>query len=143
MAEGCYSDDGNPWYHGSQQRLTRLRAGSSITQNRDVAKAFSHRPSHVTMSQSGEDKEWSVLHDGATPGYLYAVSEGVRSGDVRPHPHPANASRWEWLTNRDLKLQFIEETSLMDGERLTDEGIAGMRRKQGERGELSFAESSD
>ena len=143
MAEGCYSDDGSPWYHGSQQRLTRLRAGSSITQNRDVAKAFSHRPSHVTMSQSGEDKEWSVLHDGATPGYLYAVSEEVRSGDVRPHPHPVNVSRWEWLTNRDLKLRFIEETNVTDEKRLTDEEIAGMRRKQEERGELSFAESSD
>ena len=69
--------------------------------------------------------------------------EEIGASDVRPHPHPVNVSRWEWLTNRDLKLQFIEETSLMDGERLTDEGIAGMRRKQGERGDLSFAESSD
>ena len=67
MAEGCYSDDGSPWYHGFQQRLTRLRAGSSITQNRDVAKAFSHRPSHVTMSQSEEGMGWSVRHNGATP----------------------------------------------------------------------------
>ena len=33
------------WYHGSQQELTKLRVGSSITQNRNVAKAFSHRPS--------------------------------------------------------------------------------------------------
>ena len=57
------------WYHGSQQRLTRLRAGSSITQNRPVAKAFS-RPSLVSMSASEEGKEWSVRHNGATPGYL-------------------------------------------------------------------------
>ena len=33
------------WYHGSQQELTTLRIGSSITQNRNVAKGFSHSPS--------------------------------------------------------------------------------------------------
>ena len=64
------------WYHGSQQRLARLRAGSSVTQKRDVAKAFSHRPSLVSMSQSEEGEEWRVRHDGATPGYLYVVGRG-------------------------------------------------------------------
>ena len=95
------------------------------------------------MSQSEESEEWSVRHDGSTPGYLYAVGEEILAGDVCPHPHPVNASRWEWLTNRDLKLQFIEETPVTDGDRLTDEEIAEMRRKQRERGEMSFAESSD
>lgn len=131
------------WYHGSRQRLSTLRAGSSITQNRDVAKAFSHRPSLVSMSQSEDGDEWSVRHDGATPGFLYVVAEEIRVGDVRPHPHPVNVSRWEWLTNRDMSLTLIEETDVTDGERLTDEEIAELRKKQEERGEESFAESSD
>ena len=63
------------WYHGSQQRLTLLRAGSSITQNRDVAKAFSHRPSKVAMSYGGDGEpgihDWKVRHDGVMPGFLY------------------------------------------------------------------------
>ena len=131
------------WYHGSQQRLTKLRAGSSITQNRDVAKAFSHRPSLMSMTQPEEGEEWRVRHNGTTPGYLYAVTEEIGDSDVRPHPHPVNASRWEWLTNRDLELRFIEETHVTDGEKLTDKETAEIERKQEERGGLSFDESLD
>ena len=54
-----------------------------------------------------------------------------------------NVSRWEWLTKRDLKLEVVEETLVVDRERLTNDQIAEMRRKQQERGEMSFAESSD
>ena len=64
-------DYSGTWYHGSQQELARLRSGSSITQSRDVAKAFSHRPSILSMS--GE----SLKHDGATPGYLHVVAEAI------------------------------------------------------------------
>ena len=69
------------WYHGSQQKLTTLRVGSSITQDRNVAKAFSHRPSLLTQSEGG-----TVKHDGATPGYLYTVADKIGPNDVRPHP---------------------------------------------------------
>ena len=58
---------------------------------------------------------------------------------MHPHPHPANAARWEWLTNRELKLELIEQTIATDEERLTDEEIAEIRQKQKERGEESFA----
>ena len=68
-------------YHGSQQKLTELRAGSSITQNRDLAKAFSHRPSIVSRSYPDESlsDDCNVKHNGVTPGYLYTVSRGDRS----------------------------------------------------------------
>ena len=128
-------DYGLTWYHGSQQELTKLRVGSSITQDRNVAKAFSHRPSLVSWSDGGE-----VKHNGVTPGYLYAVSDDIGPDDVHPHPHPVNADRWEWLTNRELELELIEQTIATDRERLTDEKIAEIRRKQKERGEESFAE---
>ena len=123
------------WYHGSQQELTKLRVGSSITQNRNVAKAFSHRPSLLTQSEGG-----TVKHDGVTPGYLYTVADEINSDDVRPHPHPVNATRWEWLINRELKLELIEQTVVTDEERLTDQEIAEIKRKQEERGERSFVE---
>ncbi len=123
------------WYHGSQKELTKLRVGSSITQDKNVAKAFSHRPSLVSMSDEGE-----IKHNGVTPGYLYAVSDGMGPDDVHPHPHPVNATRWEWLTNRELKLELIEQTIATDKERLTDEEIAEIRQKQKERGAESFAE---
>ena len=75
-----------------------------------------------------------VKHNGVTPGYLYVVSDDIGPEDVHPHPHPANADRWEWLTNRELKLELIEQTIV------TDEEIAEITRKQQERGAESFAE---
>ena len=83
-----------------------------------------------------------VKHNGVTPGYLYAVSDDIGPNDVYPHPHPANADRWEWLTNRELKLELIEQTIATDEERLTDKEIAEIRRKQQEGGAESFAEWS-
>ena len=123
------------WYHGSQQKLTTLRVGSSITQDRNVAKAFSHRSSLLTQSEGG-----TVKYDGVTPGYLYTVADEIDPDDVYPHPHPVNATRWEWLTNRELKLKLIEQTIVTDKERLTDQEIAEIKRKQEERGEQTFAE---
>ena len=123
------------WYHGSQQELTTLRVGSSITQDKTVAKAFSHRPSLLTMSEGG-----TVKHDGVTSGYLYTVADEIGPDDVHPHPHPVNATRWEWLTNRELKLKLIEQTIVTDKERLTDQEITEIKRKQEERGEQTFAE---
>ena len=123
------------WYHGSQQELTTLRVGSSITQDKTVAKAFSHRPSMLSMSEGG-----TVKHDGVTPGYLYIVADEISPDDVYPHPHPVNATRWEWLTNRELKLKLIEQTAVTDQERLTDQEIAEIKQKQEERGEQTFVE---
>ena len=123
------------WYHGSQQKLTTLRVGSSITQNRNVAKGFSHSPSLLTQSEGG-----AVKHDGVTPGYLYTVADEIGPDDVHPHPHPVNLTRWEWLTNRELTLKLVEQTVVTDEERLTDQEIVEMKRKQEERGEMSFVE---
>lgn len=99
------------------------------------------------MSYGGEGDprlhDWKVRHDGITPGFLYVVSDEIAPDDVRPHPHPANASRFEWLTHRELKLELIEETVVTDNERMADEESAALERKQKEKGKLSFAESSD
>ena len=130
-----------PWYHGSQQPLTTLRAGSSITQNSDVARVFSHRPSLVSMSDDGSIE--TIKHDGTTPGYLYVVSEEVRPEDVYPHPHPVNADRWEWLTTRELSVKLIGPTEVREEERLADEEIAALRRQQQAAGALSFVEWRD
>jgi hypothetical protein len=100
-----------------------------------VARAFSHRPSLVSQLENG-----TVKHDGTTPGYLYAVAEEVRPADVYPHPHPVNVGRWEWLTARELRVELIEQTQVRVDERLTDDEIAELRRKQAAAGALSFME---
>ena len=50
-------DYGLAWYHGAQQELTELRLGSSITQNRILAKAFCNRnsaPNQESTRRHGE-----------------------------------------------------------------------------------------
>jgi len=124
-----------PWYHGSQQPLTTLCAGSSITHHIAVARAFSHRPSLVSQAGDG-----TVKHDGTTPGYLYVVAEEIRPEDIYPHPHPVNAARWEWLTRRAVRVQVLERTAVRADEQLTDADIADLRRKQAAAGTASFRE---
>ena len=128
-------DSRGPWYHGSQQPLTVLRTGSSITRNGELARAFSHQPSLLSLSEDG-----SVKHDGTTNGYLYLIAEEVRPEDVSPHPHPANAARWEWLAQRELRVLLVKETQVRERDRLSAEEIAALRRKQQEHGAESLAE---
>ncbi len=126
-------DSTGPWYHGSQQVLAVLAEGSSITRNSDLAKAFSHRPSLVSVSASG-----TVKHNGTTPGYLHLVSEDLEPQDIYPHPHPANALRQEWLTTREVKVTLLESTSVREGDRLTEEDLADIREKQRKAGAKSL-----
>ncbi|GCE09121.1 hypothetical protein [Dictyobacter aurantiacus] len=118
------------WYHGSQQEITTLRIGSSITQEKAIACAFSHRPSLISISDAG-----SIKHDGVVPGYLYVVSEEIDEHDVEPHPHPSNVTRWEWLTKRELHVRLVEHTYIPPEEQLTEDEIISLRRKQRERSE--------
>lgn len=121
-------DDWNytlPWYHGSQQALTVLRVGSSISQNRNIARIFSHRPAIVSQEDDG-----TVKHNGTAHGYLYLIDEEVNPADVFPHPHPINVSKWEWLTKRELKVRFLEHPALREVERLTEADLAELQRRQ-------------
>lgn len=135
-AERPERDVSQRWYHGSQQRLTTLRSGSSISQKRAVARVFSHRPSLVSQEEDG-----TVKHDGTMPGYLYVVAEAIRAGDIYPHPHPVNAGGWEWLTTRQLSLMLVEQTQVRESERLTKDDLSELRRKQDAAGELTFVET--
>lgn len=124
-----------PWYHGSQQELTTLRVGSSITQDREIARVFSHRPSISTLEDDGTHK-----HNGTAPGYLHLVDEPITAADVEPHPHPINASKWEWLTKRAIKVRLIEQPPLRAEELLTEEEIEALRRRQQQVGKETFRE---
>ncbi len=124
-----------PWYHGSQQELITLRVGSSITQDSDIARVFSHRPTIHTREDDGSHK-----HNGTTPGYLHIVDEPLTAADVEPHPHPINKSKWEWLVKREVKVRLIEQLALRAAELLTEEDIAALRRRQQRVGEETFRE---
>lgn len=129
------------WYHGSQEELTVLRVGSSITENRTIARVFSHRPSHVSASDDGGSVE--IKHTGTTPGYLYEVIDEVGPDDIYPEPHPINASKWEWLTTRELRIRLLAQTVPRPEEVLTAEELADLQRRVAESGQSGSAVLGD
>ncbi|MCJ7737233.1 MAG: hypothetical protein MUQ10_07970 [Anaerolineae bacterium] len=95
-------EPGKPWFHGSPVELRSLHAGSKITQNRALARAFSHKPTFVTVSHAGE-----IRHNGTEQGHLYLIAEDVQAGDVTPHPRTTMAPGEEWLTTRELRVEHL------------------------------------
>lgn len=114
------------WYHGSPYELTSIRAGSTITHDRDLARVFSHKPPIVSLADDG-----AIQHTGTMPGYLYRVDEPVGPEDVYPHPNSSMPPGKEWLTRRDLCLTLIGPTEVQDEERLSKEQVAELRRRVG------------
>ncbi len=99
-----FQPDGT-WYHGSNIRFDELRAGSTITQWRELAEAFSHKPGRLSYDDSG-----LITHDGKEPGYLYVIDEPVTVGaDCYRHPRTAMDANAEFLTKRPLRLRLIAE----------------------------------
>jgi hypothetical protein len=112
------------WYHGSPLMLTILRRGSTITQNRDLARAFSHKPTILVITDEGR-----IQHSGTMPGFLYQIDQEIRPGDVEPHPRTTMDPGLEWLTTRDLSLSLIGPAELTDSERLTEDEIDALRKR--------------
>ena len=93
------------WYHGSPERFTLLRAGSTITQWRALAEAFSHKPRSLCYDDTGH-----IEHDGQEKGYLYVVDEPLVIGrDIYPHPRTTMDENAEFLTRRPIKVRLIAE----------------------------------
>jgi len=115
-------DYSRPWYHGSPLKLKTLRKGSTITQDRDLARVFSHKPTLVSISESG------IKHDGKETGFLYQTSENIKGNDVYPHPHSSMQEGKEWLTTRELRVELLGATKILEEERLTEEEIAKLKK---------------
>lgn len=92
-----------PWFHGSPYDIDLLRAGSTITQWRALAEAFSHKPATLCIDDDGV-----ITHDGTAFGVLYRIAEPIAAGtDVIPHPRTTMDENLEWLTTRPLRLERI------------------------------------
>lgn len=93
------------WYHGSNKIFTELWEGSTITQWRELAEAFSHQPSRL-----GYDDDGNIGHNGIEKGYLYVIDEAIKVGiDIYQHPETTMDPNAEFLTKRPLKVRLIEE----------------------------------
>lgn len=96
-------DPNGVWYHGSNVEFDTLREGSTVTQWRELAEAFSHKPTMLCIEDDG-----SIWHNGAEGGWLYVIDESVEVGkDVYPHPRTTMEENAEWLTQRALKVRRI------------------------------------
>ena len=93
------------WYHGSEKVFSELRAGSTVTQWRALAEAFSHKPTAL-----GYDDDGTITHNGTAKGYLYIIDETVEVGiDIYQHPRTTMDENAEFLTRRPLKVRLICE----------------------------------
>jgi GNAT superfamily N-acetyltransferase len=93
-----------PWYHGSPEIIDTLREGSTITQWKELAIAFSHKPTELSYDKiDGE-----ITHNGTEQGYLYVIDEPVvMDTDIYPHPKSSMDKNVEYLTKRLIKLRMV------------------------------------
>ena len=111
------------WYHGSPYTLTSIRKGSTITQNKEMARVFSHKPSCVSIDDNGY-----IKHNGSIEGYLYLIDEEIEKDDIYLHPRTTMEKGLEWLTNKKLKVKLVEKTYIKDDDRLCDEEINKLKK---------------
>ncbi len=93
------------WYHGSNNIFSELRSGSTITQWKELAEAFSHQPRCLEYDDKGV-----IRHNGTEKGYLYIIDEPIVIGvDIYQHPRTTMDENAEFLTKRPLKVRMICE----------------------------------
>jgi hypothetical protein len=107
---------GEAWFHGSPHELTELRPGSTITQDRALARVFSHKPTIVSdaRAEGGELK-----HNGILPGRLYLIDERIKESDIIPVPGSTIGPGQEWHVARPLKIRLLEAIVPIPEELLT------------------------
>lgn len=92
------------WYHGSNTQFEILREGSTITQWKELAEAFSHKPGRLSYGDDG-----IIEHNGTEKGFLYIIDEPITVGeDIYRHPRTTMDENAEFLTKRPLKVKLIE-----------------------------------
>lgn len=114
-------ESGKPWYQGSPKKLTKLRAGSTVTQQFEIARIFSHKPAVVV----GNGTKWK--HTGPfTKGFVYRLLGSVNENDIEAVPNSTMFKGDEWNTRREFKLELIAETSVNPDELLTKHELKEM-----------------
>lgn len=93
------------WYHGSNKVFELLEKGSTVTQWKELAQAFSHKPQILSYDDDGV-----ISHNGNEHGYLYIIDEPVKVDiDLYQHPRTTMDKNIEFTTTRSLKVKLIED----------------------------------
>ncbi|RIK51010.1 MAG: hypothetical protein DCC57_11095 [Chloroflexi bacterium] len=120
-------DVSKPWYHGSPTKLTWLRIGSTITQDRDLARVFSHKPTLVYQDVDAAGQR-ILKHNGMQPGYLYRLITPLGAAEIEPHPTSTMEAGQEWLTQCELEVELVEPTLVDAAEVLSEAEVAALYR---------------
>ena len=115
-------DPAAPWFHGSPEALAELRPGSTITQDRDLARVFSHTPTRVG---DGRAEGGALRHNGRRAGWLYTVAEPLRPSDLAPIPGSTLPGK-EWHTTRPLRIAPVAPTAPVPAELLSPQQEAAL-----------------
>ena len=92
------------WYH-APTKISLLREGSTITPNRALAEAFSHKPPILSCEADG-----TLLHNGKKYGYLYCIDEPIdEERDLYQHPRTTLEPGSEFLTARPLRVRWVAD----------------------------------
>jgi hypothetical protein len=119
-------DYDKPWYHGSPPALKSVRADSAVTQDRDLARVFSHRP--TTVSASWSQTGGPFRHNGTKPGFRYRIAEVIGPPDVHSHPRLSMPPGKEWITDRDLRASLVCRTEPDPTVSLSEDELSLLRR---------------
>lgn len=93
------------WYHGSNKQFDILCVGSTITQWKELAEAFSHKPQRLSYDDAGK-----IFHNGTEKGYLYIIDEPITvNQDIYQHPRTTMDTNVEFLTTRPLRVKMISK----------------------------------
>lgn len=95
------------WYHGSPYEIEVLKTGSSVTRNKQLAIAFSHKPTQLSVNDDG-----TIIHNGSVKGYLYSIDEEIEDNNLKVHQACEEKDPWEWITKREYKLKLIKKTDI-------------------------------
>lgn len=110
--------DQSAWFHGSPLRLEKLCKGSSVTQIEKLARAFSTKPTLVSVSDDG-----SIRHNGREKGHIYKIIDTVTPDDIYKHPATTMDEGWEWITRKDFRLEFLYEYTSTPDDILSEDEI--------------------
>lgn len=108
------------WFHGSPEKIETLLKGSWVTPYRELARAFSHKPSCICGNDFAK-----IKHNGKLPGYLYVIAEKVQDQDLTLLPNTDNT---HWQTNREIKVELLEDVPILKDELITDEELKELQR---------------
>ena len=110
------------WFHGSPLILEKLCKGSSVTQIKKLARAFSTRPTILSVSDDG-----NIRHNGNETGRIYRIIDTVTADDIYKHPATTMDEDWEWITTKDFRLEFLYEYESTPDDILSEDEIKALR----------------